>query len=387
MNKYLKYFILIVIIIVISLNIYNLFINQKQETETKPVLLENEFLISEDILKNYKITTVKVGEIPEFEKIVLPGVISYDLSRTAKVGSRVSGRIENIYVNEGDYVNKGKVLLSIASIELGEMEAKYKKAVTKKESLTAHLERIKDLYEKKIVAAKDYESVLMEYKTAKTEVDNSFNALLSYGLSSEEISQILSGNTYSLDLKIRAPISGTITERNAILGQAVTPNETLFTISDLSKVWIILEVFEKDLNNVAVGQYADISPVGSSDVYRAKVTHVGQIIDANTRSAEIRLELDNKNKIFRPGQSVSSVLHGLSQKVNDKIKALPLSSIHKIEGQNYVFIRLTTNKFKAIPVEIGKIINDKIEILSQIDPNAEIVTEGSYILKSEFLKI
>lgn len=382
----------ILTLIIVSVYVGFQFFKKKSPVEQNVMISEEEnvFSISEEIQKKYSFQTTQLSEAPDFERIYVPGVVSYDLENTARIGSRVQGRIIKIFVNEGDYIKKNQNVFSIASTELGEMESRYKKAVSRKESLRIQLDRAKELYEKKITSAKEYESTLMEYNTSKTEAENSYNALLSYGLSSSEIQNILNGKTYSLSLNIKSPLSGTITERNAIIGQSVSVEDNLFTVSNLSKVWVILELYEKDLNMVSVGQFAEIIPVGNeTGSVKARITHVGEIIDPVTRTSEIRFELDNKNRRFRPGQSVSSLLKGSSQDYDEDKKTftLPIVAIHKIEGEDFVFLKLEDGNFQAKPVEVGKTIDDQVEIISGLEIEDKVVTEGSFILKSEYLKI
>jgi membrane fusion protein, heavy metal efflux system len=389
MNNKIK-IIMSLLAILIAYYIYLSFFRSKAGDEINEFKEPGVFSISENIQKNYKFEYELMKEALGTEKIALPGTVTYNLNNTAKIGSRVQGRIVGIYVNEGDYVKKNQNVVSIASAELGEMESRYKKAISRKESLKIQLDRAKELYDKKITSAKEYESTLMEYKTSSTEAENALNALRSFGLNPSEIKEIEAGKTYSLGLNIRSPISGTITERNAVLGQSVSVSENLFTVSDLSTVWVMLEVFEKDLNQVKIGQFADIIPVGNEkEITQAKVAHVGEVIDATTRSADIRLELQNTERKFRPGQSVSSFMQGtVARKVTEeKTYTLPDKAIHMIEGENYVFTKRADGKFQAKSVVVGKSIDNRIIVISGIDPQDEVVTEGSFILKSEFLKI
>ncbi|MCC5814753.1 MAG: efflux RND transporter periplasmic adaptor subunit [Leptospira sp.] len=389
MNNKIK-IIMSLLAILIAYYIYLSFFRSKAGNDVDEIKEPGVFSISENIQKNYKFEYEFMKEAPGTEKIALPGTVTYNLNNTAKIGSRVQGRIVGIFVNEGDYVKKNQNVVSIASAELGEMESRYKKAISRKESLKIQLDRAKELYDKKITSAKEYESTLMEYKTSSTEAENALNALRSFGLNPSEIKEIEAGKTYSLGLNIRSPISGTITERNAVLGQSVSVSENLFTVSDLSTVWVMLEVFEKDLNQVKIGQYADIIPVGNEkEITQAKVAHVGEVIDATTRSADIRLELKNSERKFRPGQSVSSFMQGtVARKVTEKkTYTLPDKAIHMIEGEHFAFIKRSDGKFQAKSIAIGKSIDNRIIVISGIDPQDEVVTEGSFILKSEFLKI
>lgn len=350
----------------------------------------DSFNISAEVLKKHPVKTVFLKKEGDYEQVIVPGTVSYDLGKVARVGSRVSGRLVHIYVNEGDHVKKGQTIFSISSVELGEMESLYKKSIARKDALLIQSERAKELYEKKVTSAKEYEMTMMEYQSIKTEAENSRNALENYGLTSSEIGSLLQGKSYSLNLPIRSPISGTVTERNAVLGQAVSARDNLFTVADLSSLWIILEVYEKDLNQIKIGNSAFVTPIGSEDEpIKAKTTHVGEVIDPVKRSAEVRLMVKNIRGQLRPGQSVSAVLQGLVPSHGEKKEfyTIPSKSVHKIEGESIVFIQLEDGSFQAKKVTIGRSVDDRLEVLDGVSPTDRIVTDGSFLLKSEYLKI
>lgn len=361
---------------------------------SEPSLVDSEaekpIQLSPDILQNHPVKYVKLTKEGDFEAVNVPGTVTYDLGKVARVGSRVAGRIVEIYANEGDYIKKGQTVFTISSIELGETEATYKKAMARREALLIQSERAKELYEKKVTSAKEYEMAMMEYKTVRTEAETSRNALENFGLSAGEIESLLAGKSYSLHLPIRSPISGTVTERNAVLGQAVSVRDNLFTVADLSTLWIILEVYEKDLNQIRIGNEAKVLPVGSKDEpVLARVAHVGEVIDPVKRSAEIRLVVKNAQGRLRPGQTVSAVLLGLvpSKVESEDFYTLPEICVHKIEGETYVFVRVPDGGFRAQKVKTGRVVEDRLEIIEGISAEDEVVSEGSFLLKSEFLKI
>jgi cobalt-zinc-cadmium efflux system membrane fusion protein len=364
--------------------------NSKSEENSKQVgpANPNRIRISQDILQKYPLSFTKVREIGFYEDIILPGKVSFDLEKMAEVGSRVPGRINQVFVKEGDMVIKGAPLASISSVELGNVQANYLKAKAKLETLKVQYERGLELFNEKIISAREFEAIKVEYKTIKTELDTSYNALVVFGLNKSEIQQLEEGKLTSSQMIIRSPLAGTVTERKAVQGQSVNTEEKLFVVANLTKLWILLDVYEKDLHSVEIGADATVYVLGKkSEPIQAKVAHVGEVIDPIKHTAEIRLEVDNRDFRLKPGQTVSAVVKGLiSQEKMKKIWVLPVEAVHKIEGNSYIFVALNDGSFEAKKIETGAIIDDDIEVKSNLDPELNIVSKGSFVLKSEYLK-
>ncbi|PJZ82846.1 efflux RND transporter periplasmic adaptor subunit [Leptospira meyeri] len=350
---------------------------------------KSKFIISQEIQKNHPFSVVYLEEKALEEELQLPGTVSYDMNSVAKVGSRVSGRIVQVFVKEGEHVKKSTALASIQSVELGTTEANYLKARARLEALKVQADRAKDLYERKVTSAKEYEMSLMDYKSVKAEMETSRNALENLGLNEVEIANLEAGKYNSKNLYIRTPISGTVTEREAIIGQAVNARDNLFTVADLSVLWINLEVYEKDLASIRMGNEAKVIPIGSKDdSLKAVVSHVGDVIDPIKKTAEIRLEVRNSKGRLRPGQSVTATVVGamVESSVN-KAKVIPADCIHKIEGENFIFVRNSDGSFSAKKVGVGKMYDHWVEITNGVESGEAIVEEGSFVLKSEYLKL
>jgi len=351
---------------------------------------KSRFKISEEIQKNHPFSVVYLEERAVEEELQLPGTVSYDMNNVAKVGSRVNGRILSVFVKEGDRVKKGTPLASIQSVELGTTEANYLKSRARLEALKVQADRAKELYEKKVTSAKEYEMSLMDYKSVKAEMETGRNALENLGLNDAEISNLEAGKYNSKNLYIRTPISGSVTVREAIIGQSVNARDNLFTVADLSVLWINLEVFEKDLNSIRKGNEARVVPIGSTidDSLKAVVSYVSEVIDPVKKTAEIRLEVRNASGKLRPGQSVTATVKGMIAENNlNKIKVVPNECVHKIEGETFVFVRNTDGTFTAKKVVIGKGYENWLEIVSGVDLTEAVVKDGSFVLKSEYLKL
>ncbi|EOQ87573.1 efflux transporter, RND family, MFP subunit [Leptospira yanagawae serovar Saopaulo str. Sao Paulo = ATCC 700523] len=350
---------------------------------------KSKFIISKEIQKNHPFSIVYLQEKALEEELQLPGTVSYDMNNVAKVGSRVNGRILQVFVKEGEYVKKGTALASIQSVDLGTTEANYLKARARLEALKVQADRAKDLYERKVTSAKEYEMSLMDYKSVKAEMETSRNALENLGLNETEIANLEAGKYNSKNLYIRTPISGTVTEREAIIGQAVNARDNLFTVADLSVLWINLEVYEKDLASIRMGNEARVIPIGSKEEsIKAVVSHVGDVIDPIKKTAEIRLEVRTSKGKVRPGQSVTATVVGamVASSVN-KAKVIPSNCIHKIEGENFIFVRNGDGSFSAKKIGIGKLYDNWVEVTNGVESGEAIVEEGSFVLKSEYLKL
>ncbi|TGL48855.1 efflux RND transporter periplasmic adaptor subunit [Leptospira kemamanensis] len=350
---------------------------------------KSKFIISQEIQKNHPFSIVYLQEKALEEELQLPGTVSYDMNNVAKVGSRVNGRIVQVFVKEGEFVKKGTALASIQSVDLGTTEANYLKARARLEALKVQADRAKDLYERKVTSAKEYEMSLMDYKSVKAEMETSRNALENLGLNETEIANLEAGKYNSKNLYIRTPISGTVTEREAIIGQAVNARDNLFTVADLSVLWINLEVYEKDLASIRMGNEARVIPIGSKEEsIKAVVSHVGDVIDPIKKTAEIRLEVRTSKGKVRPGQSVTATVVGamVASSVN-KARVIPSNCIHKIEGENFIFVRNTDGSFSAKKIGIGKLYDNWVEVTNGVESGEAIVEEGSFVLKSEYLKL
>ena len=385
-NKY--WYIAILCVLIGGYFVYQKVISKPTKSENAASPKDKRIVISEDILKSHPLSYVKLRERGFYEEIILPGKVSYDLENLANVGSRVTGRITEVFVKEGDQVRQGSRLATISSVELSNAQSNYLKSKVRLEALKIQAQRANELYEKKIISSREFEIANMEYKTVKTEMDTSYNTLEIFGLTKTEIQGLESGSQKQQNLTIRSPINGTVTNRKAVNGEAVNIEENLFVIADLRRLWILLDVYEKDLYSVKIGAEATVTTLGDRpETVKAYVAHVSEVIDQVKHTAEIRLEVNNAESMLKPGQTISAKVQGLiSGSKSRKIMVVPAEAVHKIEGKSIVFSANSDGSFEALDVVTGEAIDDDIEIKSGIAQDKNIVSEGSFVLKSEFLK-
>ena len=337
------WYLAIIVVIVGVFFIYQKVTSKTTKTEAIQETKDRKIFIPEDILKSHPLSYVKLRERGFYEEIVLPGKVSYDLENLANVGSRVTGRITSVFVKEGDNVRAGCPLAVISSVELSNAQSNYLKSKVRLDALRVQAQRANELFEKKIISAREFELANMEYKTVKTEMETSYNTLEIFGLSKQEINNLDSGTQKQQGLIIRSPINGTVTDRKAINGQSVNHEENLFVVADLRKLWILLDVYEKDLYSVKIGAESSIYTLGEKpETVKAVVAHVSEVIDQVKHTAEIRLEVNNAESKLKPGQTISVKVQGLISESKSQSKSHSILEV--------TFSRASTDAIGSISV-------------------------------------
>lgn len=355
---------------------------------------KKRIIISKEIIKDHKIEYTQLASIQPAQEIILPGRILKDPTQTAIVSSRSVGRITKILVHESDKVVPNQILAFVQSTQVAQVQTAHLKILLQYNLKKKQLERAKELFENHILALKDLEIAMTEYESILSELNLSRIQLKDFNLSDFEIKQLESKKTHTGELAVKSPIEGIIIESTLALGQSVNTEDVLFTIGKENHIWLVLDVYEKDLPYISLGMSAELIAPGQNENQiraKAKVVRISQEIDVSTRSSHVWLETvqleQNIAKQFRFGQTISARIEGvLSNQQGNKLKVLPQEAIHKIEGKNYVFVQVSELEFEAKLVEIGWSSEKWAQIQEGIEPEDKVATVGSFILKSEYLK-
>jgi cobalt-zinc-cadmium efflux system membrane fusion protein len=301
-------------------------------------------------------------------ELVVTGVVNPDIARNVPVISLASGRVVGIYARLGDTVQKGQLLLRVRSDDVSGGFSDYRKAVADEALSRAQLERDKDLYDHGAVAKADLEVAQDTEDKAKVDLETTAEHLRLLGNDPNRL------NTF---VDIHAPISGTITDQqvtNAGGVQALGSNP--FTISDLSSVWVVCDVYENDLAHVGIGDTAEISPNAYPDhIFKGTVSNIGAILDPNIRTAKVRIEVQNPG-ILRLGMFVKATFHGQTTEMHTIV---PASAILHMHDRDFVFVPSEDKKFRRLEVVSGELLPDNMnlqEIKTGLRPGQHVVTNA-----------
>jgi len=265
-------------------------------------------------------------------------------------------------------VKKGQLLMQVQSADIATAYADYQKAVADEKLANTQLERAKILYDKGAISQNDLQTAENAENKAKVDVDTSREHLRVLGAGTEHPSGVVD---------IFAPISGVITDQQVtnaagIQGLAATANP--FTISDLSSVWILCDVYENDLANVHLGENADIKLAAYPDkTLSGRISNIGAVLDPNIRTAKVRIEVKNLG-LLKVGMFVSATFHGQKKETH---AVIPASAILHLHDRDWVYVAAGDNKFKRLEVKAGNTLaNNTQEILSGVEPGQRVVTNA-----------
>lgn len=314
----------------------------------------------------------------------LVGSVTFDADKVADVGGRIEGRVARILVESGEMVKRGAPLVELDSNELGQASAALLSARANLIAAEHHERRETGLLSQQLSSAQVLERARAEVKALRAEVHGAEQRLLAMGVTPEELAQIAHGKG-PRHITLRAPIDGEVVARYAVLGQVVSPTESVMRIADLDHVWVELDVFEHDLGHVAVGNEAEIeSETYPGKTFRGRVTYVGSVIDLGTRTTHVRVEVENEERRLRPGQFVRARL--ATEQGQKPTLTVRRSAVLQVEGEPSVFVAEPDGSFVAHPVQLGSAAGERVEVLRGLAEGDTVVTEGAFVLKSELLR-
>jgi cobalt-zinc-cadmium efflux system membrane fusion protein len=307
-------------------------------------------------------------EHPTFSELVVTGTVTPDVSRTVPVISLASGRVVSIHARLGDVVRKGQLLLRVRSDDIMGAFANYQMAVADEVLARAQLERAQDLYAHGAFALNDVQVAKDAEDKAKVGVDVAAEHLRLLGSSVNHPTGIVD---------IVAPVAGVITDQevtNAAGVQSLGTNP--FTISDLSSVWIVCDVYENELATVKVGDTAKIVLNAYPDqTFQGTISNIGTILDPSIRTGKVRIEVRNPG-LMRLGMFVKATFQGRTREMHTIV---PASAVLHMHDRDFVFVPAPGSKFRRVEVVGGDLLPENLnlqEIKSGLEPGQQVVTNA-----------
>jgi cobalt-zinc-cadmium efflux system membrane fusion protein len=314
-----------------------------------------------------KFPVVTAGERRAAPELNVTGLVSVDVSRAVPVVSIAAGRVLEIKARLGDTVRKGQVLMRVQSADVSGAFSDYRQAVADEVLARVQLQRAKDLLEAGAMAQKDYEVAVDTEAKAKVTVETT-----------EAHLQVLGSdkNHPSTSVDVLAPVSGVISDQQVTIGAGVqglsSPNP--FTISDLSNVWILCDVYENDLGNVRLGDYADIHLTAYPKlVLKGRVSNISPILDPSLHTAKVRLEVKNPGQL-RVGMFVTATFYGLK---SEAYAVVPSAAILHLHDRDWVYVPIDDRQFQRVQVTGGDMLPDnQQEVRSGLRSGQKVISNA-----------
>lgn len=346
--------------------------------------------LTPEAVRAAQIETTEAVSRPLSVALNAPARIAFTQTGVARVAPRVPGRLETIEVKLGDRVRKGAVLGYVESPELGRARADFLAAATKARVADANFRREKELLAKGITSEREMREAESASADARADLNAAEARLHTLGLSDADLAALKLDEHPSARFPARSPIDGTVVEILGTLGQSVEGTTTLFTVGDLSSLWVLLDVSESQLALVAVGQKVTVTvPALPGRTFEGRIEHIGDIVEEKTRTVHVRVAVANRERLLKPGMFASAQISANPGAAAGEAGArvvVPREAIQVLGEEKVVFVPAGANRFEAVEVHTGLEAGSEVEIAEGLSPGTKVVTRGAFVLKSELSK-
>ncbi len=319
-----------------------------------------------------KIETAQEGEVGD--TVTFPGRVAFDEDHTQRLATPVDGRVIALLVKAGDKVKIGQPLVRLSSPQIGELQAEAQKglqdlAIAQKTVERAHKLKVEGaISEKEVMQA---EADVIKAKSAATQATTRLASLN------------VPASDPGAGVSLLAQVTGTVVERNALVGQEVRADATtpLLTVSNLDTVWVLADVYEQDLGLVQAGAAVVVRvPAYPNQTFPGTIAHLGDVVDTNSRTVKLRCVVANPDARLKPEMFAKAALTATG---SAKVIVVPSSAVLSDSEQPRVIVVSGESTFRLQPVEVGSEVDGKVRVLSGILPGQKIVTDGALFLKNE----
>lgn len=336
---------------------------------------EGMLAVDAEVLRDLKLTTFPAELRPGGEGVTALGELKVNEQSYAEVGAPIPARIVRLVASPGQFVRRGQPLAELQSVELGQARAQRTAAAARAELARKTVERKRGLAAERIVSRGELQRAEAEAAEAEAELRAAEAAVDALGVGR-------SGAGGQSGFALLAPISGTVLDRTAVLGQTADPSRPLFRIGDLSRLWLVVQAPERDVMRVRPGSRAEITVAAlPGQKLQGQIDWVGREVDPHSRTVPVRIILANDAGQLKPGMFATAWI-GIGGE-EERVVAVPATSLQRMDNQWVVFLPRGEGKFEIRPVERGRDLGNEVAILSGLKPGEPVVAEGAFVLRAE----
>lgn len=315
-------------------------------------------------------------------------VLELNGDRVSRVNPRVTGRCVNVKTSLGDRVHGSQTLAQIDSVEGNQAWSDYLKAKARLELAARSAKREETLFEKKVSPEKDLLKARQEFSEAEADMMFARQRLGLLGVDLKTIEANANGGNHNRALiPVTTPLSGVIVEKTVTQGEMVSPEKTLFTVADLSTLWLMIDLYERDIPRVKTGSQIKLTaPTYPGKEFRGCISYIGDVMDEKSRTVKARVTIENREGLLKPGMFATASITSASEAKAVKVIAVPEEALFMDGPQRYVFIDQGNGNFMARQVSTGSASGGKVEIKEGLKEGEAVVVKGVFALKSELKK-
>ncbi len=356
--------------------------NEGPAARSEPKPLQSGLLrLTAEEASRITLETIPVGRGQFVAHREFPATVQPNENELAEVTTLIRGRVVKVHVDVGTDVKKGTLLALLHSTDLGEAEGAYLKAAARLHEAELAYERAKDLHEHRAVSLAELQRREAEMKTVRAEAREAHNRLELLGVPQQELDRLNREHTIRADVPLRAPFDGRVIMRNITRGEVVETQQKFFTVADLSDVWVVGNVPEKDVHFVHKDQKVDvIASAYPHAIFPGTITYIGDVLDPATRSMRLRVTVPNQERLLKPEMFATVRVY---QTPNPDALTVPLAAVQNGPYGKILFVTRAPDEFEVRTVKLGKEQGEVVTVLDGVKEGEQVVTKGSFVLKSE----
>jgi cobalt-zinc-cadmium efflux system membrane fusion protein len=361
---------------------------REAKTEKKEASPEGLIKLSPEGIKAAGIEVQTVTATTPSVFISATAVLEMNGDRVARVNPRAAGRAVSVNVSQGDRVRHGQVLAQIDSVDMDQAWSNYLKAKGRLDLAARSARREETLFQKKVSPEKDLLKARQEYSEAEADLLLAKERFRLLGVDVQHVETETNGTDQKRPLiPVCAPLTGVIIEKTVAKGEMVGPEKTLFTVADLSTLWLMVDIYEQDLGKVRTGMQVKLSiSAYPGKEFWGRISYVGDVMNDKTRTVKARVSIDNRDGFLKPGMFATVSIDSVKDSQAGKVIAVPEEAVFLDGSERYVFIHEGDGRFVVRRVSVGPVSGPKIEIREGLKVGDRVVNKGVFTLKSELKK-
>ncbi len=320
-----------------------------------------------------------VGRADLSDVLRVAGQVDFDEQRVTRIGATVTGRITELQASLGQNVKVGQTLAVLNSTELGAAQLAYMKARAQAQLNERSVERARQLLAADVIGSAELQRRESELAISLSEQRAAADQLRVLGVSRAALDRLSDTGAINSVSPVVATMAGTVVERRVAQGQVVQPSEVLFSIADLSRVWVIADVPEQQAGLVRAGQNIQVEIPSLDQRLTARLIYIADTVDPVTRTVKVRSELDNADRMLKPAM-LATVL--IETRASSRL-VVPSAAVVRERDNDHVFVEVSPGQYRMTPVRLGNPIGDLRPVMSGLTEGQRIVTDGAFHLNNE----
>lgn len=343
--------------------------------------------LTPEAVRRAGITVTPVGHASETDSLRLTGVVGPNAYRQVTVTPLVAGRITSVSAELGDRVSRGQTLAQIYSPELAEAQTRFLTMSADLEAAHQRLLRTERLVEIGAASRQELETIRAEHTTHATMLEGTRASLTLLGLSAERIAQLRTATDVTATVTVPAPLAGVVIERSANVGLNVDPSTALFKVVDLSTVWVVADLYERDFATVSVGSVVTVTTAAYPGIaLPGRVSYIDPQVNPDTRTAKLRIEVANRGQQLRLGMYADVSVNGAS---SSDVLVVPRTAVQTVGDRQVVYLAdpKQPGTFVEREVRLGNVFGKDVHVTSGVMASDLVVAEGSFSLRAELERL